>query len=324
MLKARKLVSTKGMSRETWLQYRLLGIGGSNASAIAGLSRWSNPLKEYMFFKGLLPEDPEEALYLRAGRHFEPFIAELFTEETGLKTKNVHYILQHPTIDYMLANVDRQVSDPDHGTVGLEIKRVGWHRRHEWDDEEISPECLIQCHHYMAVTGAPCWYVAALIGDTRLEIRKVMRDPDLEAYLIKIEREFWEMVQNETPPAADGTEMSSELLGVLYPGFDGTELDLSGPEWKLMAEEYLDHERLEKEHKAAKTAISNVFKEVMQNHSVATVCPGVQASWKENKTNRFNMNKFRQDHKALYDEYVEEKSQRRFMLRRKEEKNVSE
>ena len=38
----RKLVSTKDMPREQWLEYRRKSIGGSEAATIAGLNQYSS------------------------------------------------------------------------------------------------------------------------------------------------------------------------------------------------------------------------------------------------------------------------------------------
>lgn len=47
-MKGIKQVSTKGMSREDWLAQRRKTIGGSDAAAIVGLSRYSTPYTIFM------------------------------------------------------------------------------------------------------------------------------------------------------------------------------------------------------------------------------------------------------------------------------------
>ena len=52
----RKLVSTKDMPREQWLEYRRKSIGGSEAAIIAGLNRYSSLYALWADKMGLLPE----------------------------------------------------------------------------------------------------------------------------------------------------------------------------------------------------------------------------------------------------------------------------
>lgn len=42
------LVSTKDMSKEEWLKHRQSGIGGSDASAVAGINPWKTAVQVYI------------------------------------------------------------------------------------------------------------------------------------------------------------------------------------------------------------------------------------------------------------------------------------
>ena len=43
-MNANILVETKDLSREEWLEYRKLGIGGSDVAAILGISKWKSAI----------------------------------------------------------------------------------------------------------------------------------------------------------------------------------------------------------------------------------------------------------------------------------------
>ncbi|HQE50274.1 MAG TPA: YqaJ viral recombinase family protein, partial [Fervidobacterium sp.] len=46
-MNAIKLVDTREITQEEWLQFRKRGIGGSDISAILGLNPWKSPLALY-------------------------------------------------------------------------------------------------------------------------------------------------------------------------------------------------------------------------------------------------------------------------------------
>lgn len=48
--------STRGMSREAWLEKRRKTIGGSDAAAIVGLSRYASPYTVWADKTGRIPE----------------------------------------------------------------------------------------------------------------------------------------------------------------------------------------------------------------------------------------------------------------------------
>ena len=43
----------------------------------------------------------------------------------------------------------------------------------EWEDEEVPAAYLLQCQHYMAVTGYEAWWIAVLIGGNKFVHKKL-------------------------------------------------------------------------------------------------------------------------------------------------------
>ena len=56
-MKAVKLISTIGMSRENWLKYRQAGLGGSDASAVLGVSKYKSALRCWLDKTEQAPDD---------------------------------------------------------------------------------------------------------------------------------------------------------------------------------------------------------------------------------------------------------------------------
>ncbi|NQC09369.1 alkaline phosphatase, partial [Pseudomonas aeruginosa] len=69
--------------------------------------------------------------------------------------------------------------------------------------------------------------VAVLLGGQHLEIHRIERDKELIARLIELERDFWNYVQRDTPPPADGSDSAEQALRCLYPEDHGHILDFT-------------------------------------------------------------------------------------------------
>lgn len=205
---------TRNMTREEWLESRRNGIGGSDASAILGVNPYSTPLTVYMDKIGEgKEEETNEAM--RQGTDLEPYVAERFMDETGLKVKKCNRILQHPDYPWMLANIDRQIVGMN---AGLECKTTSPYSKFKFDEGEINPHYYWQCMHYMAVTGAEKWYVAVLVLGKAFHVFEIARDEDAIHTLIEAERDFWvDHVLTREPPLPTGTEADGEALNALYP-----------------------------------------------------------------------------------------------------------
>lgn len=164
------LANTSEMSHEEWLAARRKGIGGSDAAAIAGLNKWKSPVAVYLEKIGQAPEEnvSSEAAYW--GTVLEDVVAQEFSKRTGLKVRRRNAILQHPEHSFMLANVDRLIVGEK---AGLECKTASEYLKEEWKDDEVPAQYLIQCQHYMAVTGYDAWWIAVLIGGNKFIYKKL-------------------------------------------------------------------------------------------------------------------------------------------------------
>ena len=154
---ALRLVSTKNMPRETWLDVRRKGIGSSDAAAAVGLNPYQSQLELWMHKTGkgdLLPAvDPDdETSPMYWGTLLEPIVAAHYTKRTGNKVRRVNAVLGHPQIPWMLANIDREVVGAPDVQI-LECKTAGINGAKLWKDGV--PEYIqLQVMHQLAVTGS--------------------------------------------------------------------------------------------------------------------------------------------------------------------------
>lgn len=222
---ALRLVKTRELSRDDWLAVRRTGIGGSDAAAAVGLNPYMSPMELWLDktgrSEGLPGPDPNDTTSPTYwGTLLEPIVAASYTRVTGNRVRKINAVLRHPSIPWMLANIDREVVGTSDVQI-LECKTTGEHGARLWRDGV--PEYVeLQVQHQLAVTGKTAAHVAVLLCGQALEVFRVDRDDALIARLIELEARFWRYVESDTPPPADGSESADRALRHLYPGNGGT------------------------------------------------------------------------------------------------------
>lgn len=307
---AEVLVKTVDMDRDEWLGWRRRGIGGSDASAVAGLNRWRSPVQVWLEKTGQI-EDTGDSEVMYWGRVLEDVVAREFSKRTGKKVRRRNAILRHPEHQFMIANVDRMVVGEN---AGLECKTTSEWRRVEWADEEIPDEYIIQCQHYMAVTGYEKWYIAVLIGGNKFLWQEIERDEEIIDYLIQIEGDFWRLVETNTPPPMDGTESSSQALKLLYPeSRAGKAIELPTEAEELVSERDAVKAMIAGYEEKLAT-IENQLKAMLGDSEAGTIGDKL-VSWKTITSKRIDSKRVRELHPEVYEQCSKESSYRRFEIR---------
>lgn len=225
-----RLISTRDLSREDWLDVRKQGIGSSDSSAAIGLNPYKSQLALWMEKTGRdtglpKPNQDDDTTPVFWGVVLEPVVASQYQRRTGNKVRKVNAVLQHPDIPWMLANIDREVVGSAEVQI-LECKTAGINGARLWRDG-VPKYVEVQVMHQLAVTGKQAADVAVLLGGQQLEVYRIERDEVLIQHLIELERQFWHYVETDTPPPADGSDSADLALRLLYPEDTGVELDLS-------------------------------------------------------------------------------------------------
>ena len=201
------LTSTADLTREAWLTYRRLGIGGSDAASVLGISPFRTGVDLYYDKLGLPMEDSEENwVAMEVGTLLEDLVARIFAKKTGLEVCPMPVMFQHTEHPWMLADLDFLVEMPDGSTAILECKTTNYNARDKWeyDGKPIVPQYYeAQGRHYMAVMNLNRVYFCCLYGNSEDEviIRSIDRDLKYEAELIALEEHFWvNHVKAKIPP----------------------------------------------------------------------------------------------------------------------------
>lgn len=217
-----KLVNTKDLSKQEWLEYRQKGIGGSDAASISQLNKYSSPWQVYLDKVEEVHDDGVISEAAEWGTRLENLVREKFKENhPELRIQRSFIMWQHPDYPFMLANVDGVIYDPEKGWGILEIKTANEYKKDDWNDEVVPEEYLIQMQHYLAVHNLNWGWFAVLIGGNKYREFYIERDEELIESLIMIEEDFWNNhVLARVAPEPDGSESSTEILKRLYPGED--------------------------------------------------------------------------------------------------------
>jgi len=303
--------NVQSMSRAEWLDIRRKGIGGSDAAAICGVNPWRGPLSVYLSKIGEAPDaDANEAM--EWGTELEDTIAKVFSRRTQQKVKRCNMILQRNDYDFMLANVDRFTLDDEEGEWGvLEVKNVGEYRREDWADGAVPEYYEIQGQHYMAVTGANYVWFAPLIGGNKMQPVKVMRNERAITSLIKIERDFWHLVETRTPPPIDDSVEATKVLKALYPRSEKTSVVLDSKLVENLRRLRDQKSDLERELRGLENQIKLQMAEAEEAYIPGAEKPVI--TWKGGTVPIFQEKLFKAEHPELAQKYMKETSTRRFL-----------
>lgn len=309
-MKLHRLISTVGLSHDEWLKYRKQGIGGSDAGAICGLNPYRSPMAVYIDkTEKTIEENDNEAM--RQGRDLEQYVAERFVEETGLKVRRANAIFFNDEHSYMLANVDRLIVGEN---AGLECKTASVYSADKWENGHIPESYEIQCHHYMAVTGADAWYIACVILGRDFVWQKIERDDETIRMLMQIESDFWNNnVLANKMPAPDGSKAAEELISKYYKDSDSDKaISLIGFEEKLKRRKEINDlvDKLETEKKQIEQEVKLYMEDAEKADS-----DHYSVSWKSYVSDRVDSKKLKADYPDVYKACVKASKSRRFTIK---------
>lgn len=285
-------VSTKGMSREEWLMRRRKTIGGSDAAGIVGLSRWASPFSVWADKTGRAAEK-EDTEAMRQGRDLEDYVARRWMEETGKRVYRLLAMLYHPKYPFAHADIDRMVMGEN---AGLECKTTFSLDLKQFNGVEFPVQYYAQCVHYLAVTGADRWYLAVLAYGRGFFTFVLERDQAEIDALMAAEADFWKLVEQDTPPDADGSEATSAALREIFPISEQTTADLFGRDTVLR--EYM---RLKEDKKVLDTRIGEIENAIKADMGEAEsgLCGSFHISWKSQNRQTFQAKEFAKDHPSI-------------------------
>jgi len=303
-------ISTAEMSREDWMRLRKSGIGGSDAGAVCGVNPYSSPMKVFMDKTSAeIKELYSEAV--RQGHDLEDYVARRFMEATGLKVRRSNFMYRSTQHPFMIADIDRFVAGED---AGLECKTASAYNVDKWKDGDIPLHYIMQCYHYMAVTGKRTWYLAAVILGREFTYRKLVWDDALIEHLTAAEENFWKnYVEAGTIPPPDGSTVCDEVLEqYFHTARKERKIELVGFDDKLKRREeiLLSISSLQEEQKQ----IEQEVKLFMQDNELAS-SDSFRVSWKNIDSTKLDTKRIKEERPELYADYGKVSHSRRFEVK---------
>lgn len=201
-------------SREQWLAERKLGIGGSDAAAVLGISPWKNNQELWEEKTGRREDkDMSDDPYVQYGVSAEPLIRSMFAldypQYAVRHEENVSKA--HPLYPQLRASLDGELTEVETGRVGvLEIKAAFINSRadrEKWNGG-VPQHYFVQVLHNMFVTEADFAILKArlvsawdgvFVTERSYTFERSAHEADL-TYLVERELAFWRHVENDTRP----------------------------------------------------------------------------------------------------------------------------
>ena len=304
------MISTLNMPHEDWLKLRKSGLGGSDAGAICGLNPYASPMSVY---RDKTSEDlsdlDNEAM--RQGRDLEDYVARRFTEATGLKVRRSNMMYRSEEHPFMIADVDRLIVGED---AGLECKTASAYSADKWKDGEVPLHYLMQCCHYMAVTGRNAWYIAVVVLGQDFKYARIDRDDSLIEKLIAIEEAFW--AQHIIPrivPAPDGSKACDEVLEqYFHRARKESSIPLIGFDEKLNHRMELLRQIAELEQEQKR--IEQEVKLFMKDNEIAA-SDNYKVTWSNVDTARLDTKRIKAEKPEVYQDFLKVTSSRRLTIK---------
>lgn len=299
------------MDKLEWLKERQCGIGGSDVGAILGVNKYKTPFEVYLEKTEPITEVKEQSESAYFGDIFEDVVAKEFEKRTGKKVRRDRKHYEHNDYPFMVANIDRRVVGEN---AILECKTANQYLLKEWEDEEIPASYLLQVQHYLFVTGAEVGYIAVLIGGQKFVWKEVQRDEELIQMIIEAEKGFWNMVQDKTPPALDGSSAAENYLKEKYKQAESEKAIELGFEYKDKIKAYF-------ELKEQKDLLENQIKEIENQikfelkDAEIGFTPGYSIIWKNVSSSRVDSKKLKSEFPEIYEKVIKENKSRRFSIK---------
>ena len=296
-------------NHEEWLQIRRGFIGGSDAGAVVGLDEYKSPYSLWAEKTGRIPPF-EGNITTKVGAYLEELVAQMFTDETGKKVRKHNFTMVNDLFPWACANVDRLVNGEK---AILEIKTSNsFPVMRQCRNGEFPARWWAQVCHYLAVTELKKAYLAVLIGCRDFMVFELDRDEAEISALVGAERDFWQLIQNDTPPAPDGSEPTTEAIKTIYSDSGKNVVDLFPMAAQL--DQYTALSGQIKELEALRDEATNCIKAYIGD-ACGGECDRYKVTWKSSTRRTFDSERFMRDNPELdLSSYYKEIHTRKFRV----------
>lgn len=308
-MKGYEKIPINGLTNEEWLKLRKSGIGGSDIATVCGANPFSSILKLF-YTKTTDTVTQKDSESIRIGHDLEEYVAQRFTEATGLKVRKSNFMYRSNEHPFMIADVDRLIVGED---AGLECKTTNAFNKDAWENGNAPLHYILQCYWYMAVTGKKTWFLACVILGVGFKYIKLDWNQEIIDELIARGTEFWnKYVLTNTLPMPDGSANCDEIINELFSTSNHTEINLIGFDDKLERRQDIlkSIEELEKEQKQ----IEQELKMFLQDNEYASN-DKFKVAWTNVDTTRLDSKRIKEEMPEVYNAYSKTSTSRRLQIK---------
>jgi len=275
------------MSTEKFKQERSSGIGGSDMAAILGLSNWGSPFSVWAKKTGQIPDEIPDNEVMWMGRILEAPVIQAYEEKTGNKVQR-EVFQRHPKYDFLMGHFDGVIMNGDGPEGILEVKTTSIRNWDKWGDEgtdQVPEYYLIQCMHYLSVSGLPYADLAVLM-DNRLRIYRIDRDEELIESITAAAVKFWNeyVLTKIAPQDTTGLDAEKEAIAAMFKSGSKYLGGVEDEELLEAAGQYLRDNQIIKELTERKKLAHNfITKWLGKQGAEGAEAPGIKITWKLGK-----------------------------------------
>jgi len=311
-MRSRRILDLRQASRLDWLHARRRGIGGSDASAAAGRSRWKSQWRLWAEKSGILPlEQPSEAA--EWGLRLEDELARWYAERTGYHVRRVPWLLAHPERPWQLATIDRAVGRGGAIRHVLDCKVTA--NEELWEGVlagKLPQEWQDQLTHYAVVTGATLATVAVLYRGQHATWVDVEPTTEAQRELTELEGSFWALVESGKEPPK-GIEDRKELARGIHA--ETGKVVVLPVEMLELFERYRSAREAVREAEARLEEIALEVREALGDAEEAVIAGETVATYREVVSRRVDTEDLRREWPLVYQSVLREHRTRRLSVK---------
>jgi putative phage-type endonuclease len=297
------------------LEARSKGIGGSDAAAILGMSRYKTALDVWL--EKTKPEEiaPIENEYIYWGNRLEGVIAEEYQRRNNCELEEPTETFRDKTYPYLIANPDRIIKNSSKGKGVLECKTCSSYKISEWGDEgtdQIPTEYLLQIAHYRYVMEVDFVDLAVLIGGNQYRQYTYTKNEKLESKMRERLGNFWNehVLKNTTPPLTNRRDVEA-----LFKNSDEDKIIEADEELQNTLKAIVDLKNSESEIEEKIKGLQDKVFVIMKDASMVIDKNGEKiCTWKNVNSKRLDTTLLKKTDPDLYLKYAKESSTRVFKI----------
>jgi len=292
-------------------EIRKTGIGGSEVSAILGLSDYSSPYKVWLAKTGR-EDSSVDNKFTRAGTILESAVAEFFEKETQyriIKSSANQKTYRHPEYEFVVGTPDRvYFKQQSVGRGILECKTT------QYMLDDVPESWFIQLQWYLGIVGSKFGSVAWLERGVDFKYKEYEFDKDFFQFLIDGVSKFWyENVVKDVPPEPIN---SADIERIFNRHTEGKVI-MSTPELESVHSELISVRDSIKVLEQREKELTETVKLVMADSEAVMSGTKPLFTWRSAKpSQQFDRDRFKSEYPAIYENYLHEvPGSRRFLIK---------